>query len=461
MSRVKVTELTAASDPLAPSDLFKGVQGVTSTPVSRKVSLAQIIGSLSSVFYKGAYSAGVTYAAAEMVYDPSGTGLYQSQTAGNLGQSLANTSYWKKIFDASGGGSGQSAFTLTTAGFTVPAINGTVAVTVVATSPFNVDQVLHLESAGYYQVTAIASGTAMTLRNLGYSGNAAESASIATGKKVSPGGLKGVDGTNAYSTTTASFTMPLSGQTVTVAVDGNAWNYIGQVVSMQTAGTFVVTALPTSTSLTLENTGASGNAAPTTSITSGKKLVNGSGGGGAATRTGVPREIYIDAAAMVPRTSNPPEVLSQEQGTSKVHMDKLAFDKSSQEWVNFKVAMPSTWDRQPVKAKFYWEPRGGSNGQVVEWAIQCVGFKDGDAIDSGFGAARTVQDTRLLADGVHLSAATAGIEVAGYYGTSLNPLLNFAVRRMADNGGDTLDADANLLGVLIQYGELSVEPAAW
>lgn len=65
--------------------------------------------------------------------------------------------------------------TTTTVAFTVPAVNGTVAITVVSSTPLTVGQVLYIPPAGLYSVTATGGvgGTTATIQNLGGSFNAA------------------------------------------------------------------------------------------------------------------------------------------------------------------------------------------------------------------------------------------------------------------------------------------------
>jgi hypothetical protein len=73
----------------------------------------------------------------------------------------------------------------------MPAISGTVNVSVADTAWMAVGQVVYIETAGYFLVDTIVSGLTVTLENLGYDGNAVPTTVISTGKKVSPGGLAG------------------------------------------------------------------------------------------------------------------------------------------------------------------------------------------------------------------------------------------------------------------------------
>ena len=90
-------------------------------------------------------------------------------------------------------------------------------------------------------------------------------------------GADGADGQSAFTTTTASVTMPAYSSNVTVSVANSDWMTANQVVYLQGLGYFEVQNKPNSTSVVLKNledgAGAySDNAAPTTVVTSGKAL---------------------------------------------------------------------------------------------------------------------------------------------------------------------------------------------
>lgn len=94
-------------------------------------------------------------------------------------------------------------------------------------------------------------------------------------------GNDGAAGENGFSATTASFIMPIEGGTVVVAVGSSAFAALGQPIFIPVAGTMLVSSIPGPTSLTLQNpentgTGAyTSNAAPTTVIASGSRVVPG------------------------------------------------------------------------------------------------------------------------------------------------------------------------------------------
>lgn len=96
--------------------------------------------------------------------------------------------------DGTNGMDGVNPFTALTAGFTVPAIAATVVIAVGNSDWMVAGEKLYIGGAGYYDFVSATASTNATVRNLGYSGNAAPTTIIAPTQKVSPGGIKGADG---------------------------------------------------------------------------------------------------------------------------------------------------------------------------------------------------------------------------------------------------------------------------
>ena len=174
--------------------------------------------------------------------------------------------------------SGTSGYTTTTADFLQPAIGLTVEVAVADSNWIPVGLIAFISVGGYYRVQSKPSSTAVVVENLGYSVNAAEGATIAISQTVSSGGVRGgsgidgVDGINAYTTTTANFTQPSVGIAVTISAGSSAWMSVGQVVFVEDAGSYQVAVIPDSISATLVNLGYSHNVASGTSVVAPKKV---------------------------------------------------------------------------------------------------------------------------------------------------------------------------------------------
>ena len=204
------------------------------------------------------------------------------------------------IGPAGAGGAGLNAFTTLSASFTQPAASATVSINVGTTAWMVVGQAVFILGGGYYTVASVTDINHAVVTNLGYSGNAAPGATVASGGGVVPSGLNGQAGTSAFTTTTANFTMPTSGSTVTVTVASTAWMAQGQNLFIPTAGYLSVSVVTDSTHAVLTNSGTIGNAAAGTVISSGAQVspagspgpigatgptgpTGGGGGGGTAT----------------------------------------------------------------------------------------------------------------------------------------------------------------------------------
>lgn len=94
-------------------------------------------------------------------------------------------------------------------------------------------------------------------------------------------GAAGADGVNAYTTTTAAFTMPAEGANVSVSVLNTSWAVLGQMLYVGTAGNMEVASITNANTVVLKNVEntASGtyapNAAPGTNIPASSKVSPG------------------------------------------------------------------------------------------------------------------------------------------------------------------------------------------
>lgn len=91
------------------------------------------------------------------------------------------------------GTDGVDAYTYTS-GFQQPAVGVNLTIGVDNSMWMAVGQVIFIVGGGYYSVINVPSSVSVTIQNLGYTGNAVAGAAIAFNAKVSPGGIKGEDG---------------------------------------------------------------------------------------------------------------------------------------------------------------------------------------------------------------------------------------------------------------------------
>ena len=105
---------------------------------------------------------------------------------------------------------GLNSFTTLASSYVQPSVGANVTIATTNLGQLNnkwvgVGQILFIVGGGYYQVVSVPSLTTIEVQNLGYTGNAAPAATIASGGNVSPGGLQGVSGTPGVSGSTLLF----------------------------------------------------------------------------------------------------------------------------------------------------------------------------------------------------------------------------------------------------------------
>lgn len=84
--------------------------------------------------------------------------------------------------------------------------------------------------------------------------------------------IDGLNGVNAFTLTTTDFAVPNVGSTVTITVANSSWMVIGQIVVVAGPANFLVTALPTLLSATLQFLGYPGDVSPATAVLTGAKV---------------------------------------------------------------------------------------------------------------------------------------------------------------------------------------------
>ena len=155
--------------------------------------------------------------------------------------------------------------------------------------------------------------------------------------------------------------------------------------------------------------------------------------------------IPIPATGMYTASTNGAAAGSSESSTNAVMLKTFDFDKDTDEYVQFQVPMPKSWNEGTITAKFYWSHASTSTNFGVSWGIQGVSFGDSDALDAAFGTGIVVDDTGGTTDDVFVSAATGAVTIAG--SPAAEDLVIFRVYRDVSDANDTLAVDARLHAV--------------
>lgn len=165
------------------------------------------------------------------------------------------------------------------------------------------------------------------------------------------------------------------------------------------------------------------------------------------------RHIWLPAGAAIPRATNGAAAGTVEAATNDVMYDVLDFDSATAEGIAWVVTLPE-WNLGAIKFKPVWTAATGSGTFILSVAGRA--YADDDAIDQAAGTAQTSTDTLITAGDIHIGPASSAITVAGTLAANL-PIILQGVRDIAD----TLNADARLIGILVEYTKAATEEAAW
>lgn len=204
-------------------------------------------------------------------------------------------------------------------GFTVPAVNGNVAVPLTTTVGLSPGVNLYIAGAGYYAINTVDSAVQVTATNMGAAANAPPATVIGSGVSVAavgpagatgpigptgpqgaastvpgptgpqgptgpigiqgpqgiqgPPGIQGSPGSAFSTATTAAFNAPAVGNSAPVSMTTTAGLASGVMLYINGAGYYQVASVTSGTVAQLTNTGISGNYAPGSNVPSGAAVL--------------------------------------------------------------------------------------------------------------------------------------------------------------------------------------------
>jgi len=162
--------------------------------------------------------------------------------------------------------------------------------------------------------------------------------------------------------------------------------------------------------------------------------------------------IFEPAMSMRSRTASSGLIVGNTPGgVGQPDRTGLDFDQTTQEFAEFIIAMPKSWNKGTLIAKFHWQPMGGATSQGVVWQLSALAVGDTESTAQAFGTPQQIADTYAsgTAATLFITAETPAITVAN---TPANgDLVFFQVARSPADAADTLAADARLLGVSLYY----------
>ena len=135
--------------------------------------------------------------------------------------------------------------------------------------------------------------------------------------------------------------------------------------------------------------------------------------GTAAVKVAGTETIFIPAQAMFGTTTNGAESAAVETTAIRPELKVLDFDASTNEYAQFSIAMPKSWNLGTVTYQVFWSP-SNTNTDGCIFALQGLSCTEGDTADAVFGTAVEVEDDGIgTVEDVQMSAVSGAVTIAG------------------------------------------------
>jgi len=155
---------------------------------------------------------------------------------------------------------------------------------------------------------------------------------------------------------------------------------------------------------------------------------------------------YISASGISLASTNPAGALAvQVMSAGDTEIAMIPFDQSSNEFVTTAFIMPDDYDGSSMTIELYWTALSGTG--AVDWSFWIRGFTHDDDLTSTHGFNAFSTSTLTAANDLQITSTTKTIggSVVG------GELITLLLQRAASAGSDTLNADAQLIGIKLSY----------
>ncbi len=159
--------------------------------------------------------------------------------------------------------------------------------------------------------------------------------------------------------------------------------------------------------------------------------------------------MWVPASAMYGATTNGADAQQVETTATRPDLKVLDFDKDTDEFAQFSVAFPKSWNEGTITYQVYWSPGSTNTGDCI-FGLQGVACADNDTIDVAYGTAVNVTDAGIgTVEDQQISSESGAVTIAG--SPAAGEITYFQLFRDANAGGDTFTADARVIGVRIFF----------
>ena len=184
-----------------------------------------------------------------------------------------------------------------------------------------------------------------------------------------------------------------------------------------------------------------------TAVTSTGAELNKLDGAGTLKEAGK-ETIWIPAVAMYPNTTNGCAALAQVELSNGPEIKTLDFDKDSDEFAQFAVAFPKSWNEGTVTFQAFFTADSTNTGTTA-WGLSGVSLADNDSCNTAFGTqvVATAKAHSGTANDLNVTAESGAVTIAG--SPSTDEQVFFQISR--EVSADDLTADSKLLGIKLFF----------
>ena len=170
--------------------------------------------------------------------------------------------------------------------------------------------------------------------------------------------------------------------------------------------------------------------------------------GTAAVKIAGKESLWVPAVAMYPNTTSGCADLAQTELGNGPELKTLDFDKDSDEFAQFAVAFPKSWNEGTVSFQAFFTADTTNTGTTA-WFLQGVALADDGSLNTAFGTAvgPTAKAMSGTANDLAVTAESGAVTIAG--SPSTDEYVFFQISR--DVSADDLSADAKLLGIKVFF----------
>ena len=158
--------------------------------------------------------------------------------------------------------------------------------------------------------------------------------------------------------------------------------------------------------------------------------------------------IWVPANAMYPNSTNGCADIAQTELGNGPELKTLDFDKDSDEFAQFAVAFPKSWNEGTITFQAFFTAASTNTGDVV-WTLAGTALADNGSLNTAFGTAvaTTGKSHSGTANDLDVTAESGAVTIAG--SPSTDEYVFFEIKR--DVSEDSLTSDAKLLGVKLFF----------